>query len=87
MPLDWLQWPAMADTVLAAYLVASKRPLRRYFGFWCFLLSNLLWVLWGWPAQAWGLVALQAGLVPMNLRGLWSHRRSRRAVMQAATDD
>lgn len=48
---DWiemLQWPAMLVTVLASWLVASRDDARRHAAFWVFLLSNLLWVVWGW---------------------------------------
>ncbi|AKA24386.1 hypothetical protein [Pseudomonas chlororaphis] len=68
--LDWLQWPAMLVTVLAAWLIGSLKPGRRVAGFVCFMLSNLLWVLWGWHAHAWALIVLQVCLGIMNLRGL-----------------
>lgn len=67
--LDWLQWPAMAVTVLAAWLVASDRDKRRFAGFWVFLLSNLLWIIWGWQAGAYALIVLQCCLAAMNIRG------------------
>ena len=51
--LDALQWPAMTASVAAAWLVASSRERRRKWGFWCFLLSNVLWALWGWHDRAW----------------------------------
>lgn len=69
MDLDWLQWPAMAVTVLASWLVSSSRQGRRQIGFWVFLLSNVLWIVWGWPAQAYALVILQVALAAMNIRG------------------
>lgn len=71
--LDWidlLQWPAMVVTVLAAWLIGSLKPRRRTVGFCCFLLSNLLWVIWGWHAEAWALIALQVCLALMNIRGV-----------------
>ena len=58
-------------TVLAAWLIGSLRPGRRTVGFWCFLLSNLLWVIWGWHAEAWALIALQVALLAMNVRGIF----------------
>ena len=67
--LDLLQWPAMAVTVAAAYLVASSRERRRNIGFWLFLASNLLWVAWGWHTQAYALIVLQFCLAAMNVRG------------------
>jgi hypothetical protein len=51
--LDLLQWPAMLATVIAAWLIGSLNKRRRTWGFWCFLLSNVLWVIWGWYASAW----------------------------------
>lgn len=67
--IDWLQWPAMAVTVAASWLVASKRPGRRNAGFWLFLTSNGLWGVWGWHTQATALIVLQAALAVMNVRG------------------
>jgi hypothetical protein len=64
-----LQWPAMAATLLGSWLIASTSPGRRNAGFWVFLLSNALWVVWGWQAQAPALIALQLGLAVMNVRG------------------
>ena len=43
--LDFLQWPAMLMTLLAAWLVASHSAGRRNAGFWLFLTSNALWAL------------------------------------------
>jgi uncharacterized membrane protein YhhN len=60
----------MAASVLAAWLVASEQERRRKWGFWCFLLSNVLWVAWGWQDGAWALVVLQVLLAAMNIRGV-----------------
>lgn len=68
--IDLLQWPAMLVTVAAAWLIGSLRSGRRMLGFWCFLLSNLLWVIWGWHASAWALIVLQLCLAAMNIRGV-----------------
>lgn len=59
----------MAVTLLAAWLVASRSAPRRAWGFWVFLLSNGLWVVWGLQSQAYALIALQIGLAIMNVRG------------------
>lgn len=67
--IDWLQWPAMLVTVVASWLVGSSREQRRGIGFWCFLASNVLWVVWGVHASAWALVVLQFALAAMNIRG------------------
>ena len=66
---DLLQWPAMAVTVLAAWLVGSRSRGRRNVGFWCFLASNALWITWGWHDGALALMALQVCLAMLNIRG------------------
>ncbi|WP_256665822.1 hypothetical protein [Pseudomonas sp. B14-6] len=67
--LDWIQWPAMLVTVLAAWLIGSQRPARRMVGFVFFSVSNVLWVIWGVYAEAYALIVLQIFLFLMNLRG------------------
>lgn len=67
--INLLQWPAMVVTLVAAWLVGSRNRIKRLAGFICFIGSNLLWVAWGWHADAWALIALQIGLFLMNLRG------------------
>ena len=71
--LDLIQWPAMIITVAAAWYVASTNRHRRQIGFWLFLLSNVLWVIWGIHARAYALIALQACLAIMNVRGEWKN--------------
>ncbi|HVF64608.1 MAG TPA: hypothetical protein VNE58_11500 [Casimicrobiaceae bacterium] len=68
--LDWLQWPAMVVTIVSAWLTASSQEKRREWGFRVFLVSNVLWIAWGWHDGAWALVVLQVALAFMNLRGV-----------------
>ncbi|MBY0270118.1 MAG: hypothetical protein K2X06_09635 [Burkholderiales bacterium] len=67
--LDQLQWPAMMVTVIAAWLIASQSRQKRKIGFWCFLLSNVLWIIWGWHDGAYALIVLQVALASLNIRG------------------
>jgi hypothetical protein len=67
--LGLIQWPAMAVTLFAAWLVASHHKARRAHGFWWFIASNALWIVWAWHVHAWALIALQVGLFAMNVRG------------------
>lgn len=67
--LDFIQWPAMVVTVAAAWLVASQSKLKRQIGFWCFLVSNVLWIIWGWSSNAYALLILQIALALLNIRG------------------
>ncbi len=71
--LNHLQWPAMLATLLSAWLVAGQSRTHRRWGFWLFLLSNLLWVAWGWYAHAYALVCLQFGLAVLNTRGVFKN--------------
>jgi hypothetical protein len=66
--LDALQWPAMVATLLASWMVASQHRRKRSWGFWLFILSNVLWLAWGWHTRAWALMSLQLGLFVLNLR-------------------
>ena len=68
--LDLLQWPAMAVTLVAAFLVGARHARKRIVGFWTFIASNVLWIVWGVHDEAWALIALQAGLAGMNIRGI-----------------
>jgi hypothetical protein len=71
--LDLLQWPAMAITVAAAWLIASRSAHKRAAGFWCFLASNVLWVAWGLHDRAYALVTLQFFLAALNIRGVYKN--------------
>jgi hypothetical protein len=73
--IDLVQWPAMAVTVLAAWFVGSQRARRRMIAFWCFILSNILWVIWGLHADAYALIVLQLFLCAMNVRGFRKNLR------------
>ena len=63
----------MLVTLFAAYLIGSKRAERRVFGFSMFILSNVLWIVWGIHDEAWALIALQAALMVTNVRGIFKN--------------
>jgi hypothetical protein len=71
--VNLLHWPAMVVTVGAAWLVASRVAHKRAFGFWCFLASNVLWVVWGVHDGAWAVVVLQFFLAGLNIRGVYKN--------------
>ena len=64
--VDWVQWPAILLTAAAAWLVGSRSWRKRNLGFLIFLLSNILWVAWGWYARAYALIILQVCLAALN---------------------
>ncbi|UDU83142.1 hypothetical protein [Pseudomonas sp. HN2-3] len=67
--IDWVQWPAMVVTVASAWFIGSQRAYRRMIAFWGFILSNVLWVVWGLNADAYALIVLECILLGMNARG------------------
>jgi hypothetical protein len=67
--IDLLQWPAMLITIVAAWQTASQAKSRRQLGFWFFLVSNALWIAWGWHSHAYALMVLQVALAILNIRG------------------
>jgi hypothetical protein len=52
---------------------------RREIGFWCFLLSNALWIVWGWHDGAYALIVLQIALAVLNIRGAYKNERESNA--------
>lgn len=73
--LDALQWPAMLVTLVASWWVGSTHRRKRAWGFWAYLLGNLLWTAWGWHTSAVALILLQLCLAAMNIRGWIKARR------------
>ena len=47
-------------------LAKTTQTQRRFLDF---LLSNLLWIVWGWYAHAYALIILQICLAAINIRG------------------
>lgn len=74
--IDLLQWPAMAVSLYAAFMIGSKKAGKRIFGFWMFILSNILWIIWGVHDEAWALITLQVALMAMNIRGIFKNESS-----------
>jgi len=71
--LDFLQWPAMAVSLYAAFMIGSKKAGKRIFGFWMFIVSNIMWIIWGLHDEAWALISLQVALMAMNVRGIFKN--------------
>ena len=74
--LHQLQWPAMMVTIIAVWLIASQTKSKREIGFWLCLLANVLWVAWGWNANAYSIVVMQFALAMLNFRGVYKNETS-----------
>jgi hypothetical protein len=72
--LNAVQWPALVITVIAAWLISSSAKRKRSVGFWLFLLSNVLWVIWGFHTDAYALIALQFCLALTNTHGVFKNQ-------------
>lgn len=68
--LELVQWPAMAVTIFATALAASRSRRKRGIGFWGLLLGNVLWVIWGWHDHAYAVIAMQFALAALNVYGV-----------------
>lgn len=65
-----LEWPAMGISLVAAWLIGSRKAKKRIVAFWLLILGNVLWIAWGWGDEAWALIALNGGLMALNVRGI-----------------
>jgi hypothetical protein len=65
-----LQWPAMVINILSVWLLTYQTRRIRQTGFLLSLLSNVLWIIWGWHVQALAVLGLQFALATINIRGV-----------------
>lgn len=66
----YLEWPAMLVSLIAAYWMGSKKADKRVIAFWMLIVGNVMWIAWGWGEAAWALIALNVGLMALNVRGI-----------------
>lgn len=65
-----LEWPAMAISLAAAWWMGSKQANKRVVAFAMLIVGNVMWMAWGWGESAWALIALNFGLLGLNVRGI-----------------
>ena len=68
--LEYLEWPAMGISLVAAWLMGSTRPNKRVWAFWLLTLGNVMWITWGLGDGAYALIGLNLGLMALNIRGI-----------------
>ena len=71
-------------TVIAAWMVGSQRKFKRNWGFWLFLFSNILWIVWGWHDRAYALIVLQLCLAFLNIRGALKNTSEENTAFESA---
>lgn len=72
----------MAISLAAAYLLASQKPEKRVIAFWLLIIGNVMWVGWGWGEGAWALIALNVGLMALNVRGIFKNEHGAEAPVK-----
>lgn len=60
----------MTVNILSVWLLTAETKGKRHLGFMLSLVSNVLWVTWGWHAQAFAVIGLQVALATLNVRGV-----------------
>ena len=65
-----LEWPAMAISLASAWWMGSKNATKRIIAFCMLIVGNLMWIGWGWGEDARALIALNVGLLALNVRGI-----------------
>ncbi|MBC7685914.1 MAG: hypothetical protein H7176_11885 [Bdellovibrionales bacterium] len=67
------EWPAMAVSLAAAYWMGSTKAKKRIVAFLMLIVGNLMWIAWGWGEEAWALIALNLGLMALNVRAIFKN--------------
>lgn len=60
----------MVINILAVWLLTSQTKGKRHTRFLLSLVSNALWIIWGWYAAAFAVIGLQVALATLNIRGV-----------------
>ncbi len=60
----------MAVSLAAAWWLGSKKPQKRIQSFALLILGNVMWIAWGSGEGAWALIALNVGLMALNVRAI-----------------
>ena len=60
----------MVINILSVWMLTSQSKGKRHAGFLLSLLSNLLWIIWGWHVQAFAVLGLQIALATLNIHGV-----------------
>lgn len=59
----------MVVNISSVWLLTYPSKGKRHWGFLLSLLSNAMWIAWGWYAQAYAVIGLQFALAALNIRG------------------
>jgi hypothetical protein len=60
----------MLVSLVAAYWLGSTAAKKRVIAFVMLIVGNLMWIAWGWGEEAWALIALNLGLMGLNVRAI-----------------
>ncbi len=72
--LNLLQWPGLVFRLGGAPLVSSRADHLKRWGFICWLVSNVCWIIWAIHTGGWALFAMQVFFCITSAQGWWNHR-------------
>jgi hypothetical protein len=73
---DWLQWTATALALVGAWLTGDHLPFHRVIGFVLYILSDVLWIIWGVKNKKplpWGFITMYSVFTFLSARGVWNN--------------
>lgn len=70
IPLAVMEWAGAVTGLLGAFLLSMNVAVSRY-GWGFFLLSNVMWIVFGVATEAWGLVFMQVGFTLTSMNGVF----------------
>ena len=85
--LALLEWPAMAISLVAAYLLGSIHTTKRIVAFVMLIIGNLMWIGWGWGDGAKALIALNVGLMVLNIRAIMKNEEAKKEEDEGKGED
>ena len=69
------QYPALLTGILGAILVAGNSSRKRYWGFAIWIISDILWALFGISSNAPGLIIMQFIFIFTSTMGMRNNRK------------
>lgn len=72
--VDVLQWLGAISSMIGALLVASPYAHIRRKGFFIWLVSNQLLIMWALITHAWGIALMQVFFLATSYRGWYNNK-------------
>ena len=70
----WIEYPAVALSMLGSILVSSSLRKRRMTGFLIWLISNTLFIIWAIYISAWAVILMYLFFSGTSIKGFVSNK-------------